>query len=782
MSCFTTMSTVTGTGEFDLTKHVNYTAGMILGVDDFTQEFAYLSGRDRWLAREAIGYGTISGLGVITETDEDKGPRVKVEPGVAISPRGQLICVPAAQCAYLNQWLAAAKPDELDEHLPDTSPPTSPPTDSTLTLYVVLCYRDCPVDNVPIPGEPCRNEKDLTEASRIKDDFSLELRYEAPKQPEEDAVREFSEFLRSIQISDDEPSTPIEYFLEAIRDRFLTTTSPPMSSPPLALSISPEDVTEYMREAFRLWTTELRMPLSEREGGCAVEKGFGDCILLAELRIPLTFVSPSWIVSDDAEIELVQDDRPFLLHLRMLQEWMLNEPNDHGALTGLEDDDHEQYLHRSGVRPMLGSLKMGNNQIKNLRAGTASTDALNYGQVATGDLIWDTMLLTRALRIAKIQDHPVKAPSPAEDQVLISKGGQWIAQKPDHGYLDGLADDDHQQYLLVNGSRPMAGNLDAGNFKIVKLAPGTAATDAVNLSQIVGKNDSAGGDLSGPFSNLKVEKLQGKTLTAPAPAEGQILIFKGGKWINENLPPSGVTDHGALTGLGDDDHPQYLPLSGSRQMTGILKLGNNRITGIANGAAAGDAVTFAQAIKVNDVAGGDLGGNYPNPTINNLQGKPVKAETPNVDDALVWNGNAWVPKPAAASDLITMPVATITRLDNNTYEVWFNIDTPGNLALVGSLSATAVAVEGEDAGAPDFLEQIPVTVTNPSTRNVFILSLQKPEMQYMRFRFLLPGIKVKVGAATAVTLNVYAQQNSIKFTGGRGDFATVFVRIGRIQS
>jgi hypothetical protein len=26
-----------------------------------SQEFAYLSGRDRWLAREAIGYGTLSG-------------------------------------------------------------------------------------------------------------------------------------------------------------------------------------------------------------------------------------------------------------------------------------------------------------------------------------------------------------------------------------------------------------------------------------------------------------------------------------------------------------------------------------------------------------------------------------------------------------------------------------------------------------------------------------------------------------------------------------------------
>ena len=117
MSCFTTMTAVTAGADLDLTKHVNYTAGMILGVDDFTQEFAYLSGRNRWLARDAIGYGTISGLSVHVEKDGGKGWRVMIAPGVAISPRGQMICVSSAQCAYLNQWLAAADAEELKNHI-----------------------------------------------------------------------------------------------------------------------------------------------------------------------------------------------------------------------------------------------------------------------------------------------------------------------------------------------------------------------------------------------------------------------------------------------------------------------------------------------------------------------------------------------------------------------------------------------------------------------------------------------------------------------------------------
>ena len=99
----------------DPSKHVNYALGMVLGVDDFTQEFSYLSGRDQWLARDLLGYGTVSGLKVRIEKD-DKGPRVLIEPGVALSPRGQLIRVTPAQCAYLNPWLAANN-EKLSDHL-----------------------------------------------------------------------------------------------------------------------------------------------------------------------------------------------------------------------------------------------------------------------------------------------------------------------------------------------------------------------------------------------------------------------------------------------------------------------------------------------------------------------------------------------------------------------------------------------------------------------------------------------------------------------------------------
>src|SRR5438105_1306286 len=132
------------TAPLDPSKHVNYTLGMVLGVDDFTQEFAYLLGRDQRLARDLLGYGTVSGLRVRVD-GATNNPRVVVEAGVAVSPGGRFIRVTPAQCALLRDWVR-----ENEAQVRDSLQAASPvsPLDGTLPLYVVLCYRDCPVDMV----------------------------------------------------------------------------------------------------------------------------------------------------------------------------------------------------------------------------------------------------------------------------------------------------------------------------------------------------------------------------------------------------------------------------------------------------------------------------------------------------------------------------------------------------------------------------------------------------------------------------------------------------------
>ena len=330
-SCFSSHTNSMTLAEPNPAKHVNFNVGMVLGVDDFTQEFAYLSGRDQWLARDLIGYGTVRGLNVRIEVDAIKGPRVVVEAGVALSPRGQLICVPAAQCAYLKDWIA--------DHSGQITPHVTSPPDSDLQLYVVLCYRNCPTDDVPIAGEPCRSEDKLMAPSRLSDDFVLELRLERPNQREEDAIRDFMAWLKQVHISQTDPSTPLDQFLQAIRDAAAVWLASPLSSPPGdfmfgsppgSLVIKLADASDYFRAAFRVWVTELRPRWIERWHGCAATHiegdavGDEDCVLLAQLDVPLLPISPGSFDIPNAPIPVNQKERPFLVHLRMLQEWMFS--------------------------------------------------------------------------------------------------------------------------------------------------------------------------------------------------------------------------------------------------------------------------------------------------------------------------------------------------------------------------------------------------------------------------------------------------------------------------
>ena len=150
MTSFNPCTTTPDTARPNPKKHVNFTRGMVLGVDDFVQEFAYSSGRDRWMARDLIGYGTVSGLNVTVEKDESSQWQIKVTAGVAVSPNGQLIHVTPGQCANIDKWMAA------DENRKNMIAQLGSPLSDEVTLYAVLSYRYCCTDPVPIPGEPCR--------------------------------------------------------------------------------------------------------------------------------------------------------------------------------------------------------------------------------------------------------------------------------------------------------------------------------------------------------------------------------------------------------------------------------------------------------------------------------------------------------------------------------------------------------------------------------------------------------------------------------------------------
>jgi hypothetical protein len=331
MSSFQTASAVLQ--PLDPLKRINYTFGLVLGVEEFQQEQTYFLAKDHSHNRVLHGYGTAYGLAVSIDNGGTSNVEVKVACGKALNPKGQEIHVPRTMCARINDWLAKYQ-SALQEIY------GAPPL--TLSISVVLCYRECQTDQVPVPGEPCRTQEDAMAPSHIADSFELKLCLDSevlplsppatlaslpaglclrPKQDEEEAVRAFRQLFSQIQVSTTEPSSA--YLTQDQLDALVlqlsspaTLASPPTSGP--TLWVHPADVSDFVRRAFLLWVTQVRPALSASLplGACCAP--MENCVLLANLTFG---VGDNWMVLGDVTID--ETDRPFLVQTRLLQEAFL---------------------------------------------------------------------------------------------------------------------------------------------------------------------------------------------------------------------------------------------------------------------------------------------------------------------------------------------------------------------------------------------------------------------------------------------------------------------------
>ncbi|WP_310388573.1 hypothetical protein [Roseateles sp.] len=407
-----------GSAATDTCKRVNYTLGMLMGVDDFVQDQLYAGSRRRELARELLGYGTVHGLAVIIEADGDKGQRVRVTPGMAWLPSGTPVCVEGEQCANLNDWLLA------NGALVDAGLSGSP---AGFSAYLVLSHLQCLTDQVPIPGEPCRSDDELMAPSRVADSFRLDLRAVPPAQREEDALRDFVEWLLGTELVATSPALDEAGFVAALRaaaQDWLNPSSPPLSPPWLA----PADYLEgsipagadeaLFRTALRLWATELR-PLWMARPDCSCNATpippLDDAVLLARLELALVATADGWQLSDALADPVSVDEsrRPVLLTLRMLQELLLRWRDD-------RDDRDGEPGNSVLAETSFGLPSSPGSSLDYARAdhthGSPTLPAL--GGDLSGTL--DNVL------IDSLQGVPLAAPAPiTEGQVLTFSAGQW---------------------------------------------------------------------------------------------------------------------------------------------------------------------------------------------------------------------------------------------------------------------------------------------------------------------------------------------------------------------
>ncbi len=130
-----------------------------------------------------------------------------------------------------------------------------------------------------------------------------------------------------------------------------------------------------------------------------------------------------------------------------------------------------------------------------------------------------------------------------------------------HSALTGLGNDDHTQYVKADGSRAFTGTVGG-------VSP-TASSHLATKGYVDGELVTDHGALTGlgDDDHTQYVKTDGTrsftgTVSGVSPTASSHLATKG--YVDGEL----VTDHGALTGLGDDDHPQYPKISAPETITG----------------------------------------------------------------------------------------------------------------------------------------------------------------------------------------------------------------------
>ena len=175
--------------------------------------------------------------------------------------------------------------------------------------------------------------------------------------------------------------------------------------------------------------------------------------------------------------------------------------------------------------------------------------------------------------------------------------------------------------------------------------------------------------LSSPYAfkaekSVDTEKIDGNPVTG-TPSTDDVLTWNGSSWVPDI---AGANPTGPAGG----------DLSGEYPDPTVAKIQNNPVS--SSSPSTDDVLKWSGSQWAPEPdetldgasAGGDLSGTYPDPTVIKIQNDPVSSSSPSTDDVLKWSGSQWSPEPdetlsgaSAGGDLSgTYPNPTVTKIQN----------------------------------------------------------------------------------------------------------------------